>query len=248
MTDETRDAVAQAMCAVEVRSKAASLEEVHAGIQRWTRHRYEAERLLEELADGGFEVRAPAPPAADEREAVRNLIEPAVWAWFNAHNSPWSPSDRTMLALSAPLSGEIVGALRPRGTDTAAFADYVDRLGVDANEDHDGEWWDGYRQAQRDNLRRATLELEAALSSDSDIPGGCVNCSSSGVVEDFDGDSPCSACDGTGTPRRRVSADERSAINAALAESLPLWTEAVEDARKHILTVVAASLSRLPRS
>lgn len=51
--DDERDGVAKAMCAIETRSKAASLEEVQAGIQRWMRHRYEAERLIEELADAG---------------------------------------------------------------------------------------------------------------------------------------------------------------------------------------------------
>ena len=55
--DEVRDAVAKAMCAIETRSKAASLEEVQAGIQRWMRHRHEAERLIEELSDYGVEVR-----------------------------------------------------------------------------------------------------------------------------------------------------------------------------------------------
>ncbi|MDQ1113990.1 hypothetical protein QE418_003438 [Microbacterium testaceum] len=51
------------------------------------------------------------PPADDAREAVRNLIEPAVWAWFNEHDSPWSPSDQTMLTLSAPLADTIVSAV-----------------------------------------------------------------------------------------------------------------------------------------
>lgn len=53
---EVVDRMAQAMCAVETRSKAATLEEVQAGIQRWTRHRYEAEQLLAELADYGLSV------------------------------------------------------------------------------------------------------------------------------------------------------------------------------------------------
>lgn len=68
---EERDALAKAMCAIETRSKAASLEEVQAGIQRWTRHRYEAERLMEELADAGLELRYqkhPKPEITDEAE------------------------------------------------------------------------------------------------------------------------------------------------------------------------------------
>ncbi|MDF2899683.1 MAG: hypothetical protein K0Q46_6469 [Rhodococcus erythropolis] len=73
------DRVAQALCTVETRSKAVSLEEVQAGIQRWTRHRYEAERLIEELRDQGLTVVAAAeqgyskPREADteEREALR---------------------------------------------------------------------------------------------------------------------------------------------------------------------------------
>lgn len=53
---EVIDRMAQAMCAVETRSKAATLDEVQAGIQRWTRHRYEAEQLLAELTDYGLSV------------------------------------------------------------------------------------------------------------------------------------------------------------------------------------------------
>lgn len=60
--DELRDAVAKAMCAIETRSRAATLEEVQKGIQRWTRHRYEAERLIEELADYGVLVRKHPEP------------------------------------------------------------------------------------------------------------------------------------------------------------------------------------------
>lgn len=46
----------------------------------------------------------------------------------------------------------------------------------------------------------------AALSSPSreDVPGGCIYCSSSGVIEDYEGDRPCSNCDGTGTPKPRT--------------------------------------------
>lgn len=78
----SRDGLARAMCAVETRSKAATLEEVQSGIQRWTRHRYEAERLLAELADLGLEVRAvterpdPLAPITDE------MIEAAARASF----------------------------------------------------------------------------------------------------------------------------------------------------------------------
>jgi hypothetical protein len=32
---------------------------------------------------------------------------------------------------------------------------FVDSLGVDVDEYHDGEWWDGYRQAQREIVMRA---------------------------------------------------------------------------------------------
>ncbi|MDF2506246.1 MAG: hypothetical protein K0Q52_105 [Microbacterium sp.] len=64
------DCVAQAMCSVEARSKGATLEEVQTGIQRWTRHRYEAERMVEELRDYGLEVRRPSPPTDAEVNAV----------------------------------------------------------------------------------------------------------------------------------------------------------------------------------
>ncbi|ONI65668.1 hypothetical protein CSIV_05155 [Microbacterium sp. CSI-V] len=72
--EDVRDRMAQAMCAVETRSKAATLEEVQAGIQRWTRHRYEAERLIAELADYGLMVALSSPPADDVREALDDVI------------------------------------------------------------------------------------------------------------------------------------------------------------------------------
>lgn len=51
-------------------------------------------------------------------------------------------------------------------TPSDAFREFVDHLGVDANEEHDGdEWWAGYRQAQRDTIRRATASLEASAVS-----------------------------------------------------------------------------------
>lgn len=60
-TNDERDGLAKAMCAIETRSKAATLEEVQAGIQRWTRHRYEADRLIGELADYGLILRSSEP-------------------------------------------------------------------------------------------------------------------------------------------------------------------------------------------
>lgn len=48
----------------------------------------------------------------------------------------------------------------------AALRDYADTLGVDSTFDHDGEWWDGYRQAQRGFIlqtNRRIKELEAKL-------------------------------------------------------------------------------------
>lgn len=64
----------------------------------------------------------------------------------------------------ADYARKIAAALpNPPADDVrGAFARYVDHLGVDASEDHYGDWWDGYRQAQRDNLRRATAALNAA--------------------------------------------------------------------------------------
>lgn len=61
------DGVAKAMCAVETRSKAATLEEVQSGIQRWTRHRHEAERLIDELRDYGLTVQMVETPTTDDR-------------------------------------------------------------------------------------------------------------------------------------------------------------------------------------
>jgi len=92
-TDDERDGMAKALCAIETRSKAATLEEAQVGIQRWMRHRYEAERLIEELADGGFEVRrsvqgepsvtVATKPAIDEVRKVLDYyadeIDVSIW-------------------------------------------------------------------------------------------------------------------------------------------------------------------------
>lgn len=74
-TDDEREALAKAMCAIETRSKAATLEEVQAGIQRWTRHRYEADRLIEELAEYGFSLRrSEVPKSSAEVVALKSQI------------------------------------------------------------------------------------------------------------------------------------------------------------------------------
>lgn len=46
---------------------------------------------------------------------------------------------------------------------------------------------------------------EYGPGEDEDMPGGCVYCWGSGVIEDFEGDRDCSGCDGTGTPVERTS-------------------------------------------
>jgi hypothetical protein len=48
----------------------------------------------------------------------------------------------------------------------------------------------------------------AAMLRAADEPGGCIYCSSSGIIEDYDGDRACSACGGTGTPRRAADRSE----------------------------------------
>jgi hypothetical protein len=48
-----------------------------------------------------------------------------------------------------------------------------------------------------------SLSLDADEYGEDDMPGGCVYCWGSGVIEDFDGDRDCSGCDGTGTPVER---------------------------------------------
>jgi hypothetical protein len=54
-----------------------------------------------------------------------------------------------------------------------------------------------------------SLSLDADEYGVEDIPGGCVYCGGSGVVEDFDGDRDCSGCDGTGTPVERTGLRSR---------------------------------------
>jgi hypothetical protein len=49
-----------------------------------------------------------------------------------------------------------------------------------------------------------SLSLDADEYGDEDVPGGCVYCWGSGVIEDFEGDRDCSGCDGTGTPVERT--------------------------------------------
>ena len=79
---QARDAVAKAMCAIETRSKAASLEEVQAGIQRWMRHRHEAERLIEELSDYGLEVRKRPEPEWEYVPGHRWVDRDGKERWF----------------------------------------------------------------------------------------------------------------------------------------------------------------------
>ncbi|UOQ58114.1 hypothetical protein MUN78_04510 [Leucobacter allii] len=77
-----RDGLAKALCAIEMRSKAATLEEVVAGIERWTRHRHEADRLIEELYDYGLcLVPTLGRDIAGETEAevVKCGPEPEEW-------------------------------------------------------------------------------------------------------------------------------------------------------------------------
>ncbi|WP_447948232.1 hypothetical protein [Microbacterium maritypicum] len=85
-TDDERDGLAKAMCAIETRSKAATLEEVQSGIQRWTRHRYEADQLIEELADYGLTLRrseGPEPSAEGwSTEDRRNAEAEAKHRWY----------------------------------------------------------------------------------------------------------------------------------------------------------------------
>lgn len=69
-SDGVRDRVAQAMCLIEVRSTASTLEEVAAGIPRWTRHRYEAERLIEELAEHGLKIVPAGAVTENQNEAL----------------------------------------------------------------------------------------------------------------------------------------------------------------------------------
>ena len=49
------DALAKIQCAIEGRTHGFSLDEVVApGIERWTRHRYEAEILLRDIREAGY--------------------------------------------------------------------------------------------------------------------------------------------------------------------------------------------------
>lgn len=54
------DTMAKILCRIESRRTGRSFDEVVApGIELWTRHRYEAEQLLEELSDWGYPIARP---------------------------------------------------------------------------------------------------------------------------------------------------------------------------------------------
>lgn len=55
-----------------------------------------------------------------------------------------------------------------------------------------------------DETLPAAAAAPAAEPGDDDMPGDCVYCWGSGVIEDYDGDRDCSGCDGTGTPVDRT--------------------------------------------
>ena len=61
----------------------------------------------------------------------------------------------TVLPEDAELIVAAVNALPALLDELERLRAFVDSLGVDADEYHDGEWWDGYRQAQREIVMRA---------------------------------------------------------------------------------------------
>ncbi|WP_323985919.1 hypothetical protein [Microbacterium plantarum] len=144
------DGMAQAMCAVETRSKAATLEEVADGIQRWTRHRYEAERLIDELRDHGLQVTPiPEPPtepsveewsAAMDAERARQIEH----GYDDAHDQEHGPAHLLNWAMDYARRGRVLeaatmmrSALRllsaepPTDDEREALADLLDEV-------HDG--------------------------------------------------------------------------------------------------------------
>ena len=104
-----------------------------------------------------------APPQGardDEREALINRMRRASTAIYFATEAVVANDISAMLRTAADL----LSRKHPEPEITDAFRAYVDRLGVDANEEHDGdEWWSGYRQAQRDNIARATAALQTPV-------------------------------------------------------------------------------------
>lgn len=74
------------------------------------------------------------------------------------------------------------------------------------------------RAARAEIVRLSALVPEPPTG---DVPGGCIYCKSSGVVEDYEGDRPCSACKGTGTPT-----DERASVRK---ENGPLSIERLRE-------------------
>lgn len=66
------DTMARILCRIENRSKGRSIEDVLApGIELWMRHRYEAERLLEELSDWCYPVQITDPEPWVDQDGTR---------------------------------------------------------------------------------------------------------------------------------------------------------------------------------
>ncbi|WP_114589400.1 hypothetical protein [Microbacterium arborescens] len=105
------DGLARALCAIETRSKAATLEEVADGIQRWTRHRYEAAQLLDELRDHGFDVQPVlTQPTDNKREALALTIARTMPGWNEDTSEPPRPGMSEALRSAAEQHWQRVNA------------------------------------------------------------------------------------------------------------------------------------------
>jgi hypothetical protein len=114
-------------------------------------HSWELTRDAHELLRSARAL-IPEPATDDERAAVME------WAVSYFGDPDEKPEDYAEFADA--LTSSPVWRNRHRGPITDALREYAERLGVDSNPEHDDDpWWQGYRQAQRDNQRAA---LEAA--------------------------------------------------------------------------------------
>lgn len=110
--------------------------------------------------------RVSTPPREGEREELAMTVKQVSQKFGGPSMAEFAdtPPIRKHYATADAILAK--GFRRPAAIASDAFRNFVDHLGVDSNEEHDGnEWWSGYRQAQRDNIRRANDALNASAAA-----------------------------------------------------------------------------------
>ena len=160
---------------------------------------------------------AQVPATDDDREARKAAYDEA-WGyrhdtrsageknhyefWFNRG---WDAAAGFRRSSRVPVSrDELAAWMHRRQEFEYDVCDHGKQLGSWAGPDDTYAMCERWAEAfERDH----DIYPKADRQHDEDVPGGCVYCGGSGVVEDVEGDRDCSGCDGTGTPRDRTPAD-----------------------------------------